>query len=51
MIRNKETQETDRLEAEGADYDEARGKLQAALPEGWQTLAIWTDRWHEQKTV
>lgn len=46
MIRNRENQETDRIEADGADYDDAREKLQAALPVGWQILAIWSGRWH-----
>jgi len=51
MIRNRETLVTDRFEAEGADYDDARMNLDESLPEGWQILAIWSNRWHEQKTV
>lgn len=32
------------VKAEGADYEEARAALDAAVPEGWQLISIITDR-------
>jgi len=41
VIRPDETKE---ISAEGDTYDEAKAALEAALPAGWQLLAITQDR-------